>query len=405
MRLKVTKDLLHRDFLLICTAAFVFFSCFHLLGPLMPLYFQSIGMPPRQLGLLVSSFMFASLAVRPFIGKYADELNQKFLLLVGVGIFAICCLGYVLLTDVVSLLVLRIIQGIGYALFTTVCSSWVTQIVPKSCRAEGLGHYSNALKLAMAVTPGIGLVLVRENAYWFAFLLCAVLCLVTVVLTLPVDAHAKGLGEKAKKPKSGRFFNGRAIFPGFVMLTNGFVYGALIPFVPMIASEKNLPLASLFFTLYAVALVSSRSIAGRWADSHGRRAVILPGMALVGFSMTWLALSPSTTVFLSMAVLYGLGAGLVQPSLMALVADKSRKSERGSALATFTMLSDLGVAAGSGFMGWKGATFGYANGLLVSAGVLAVGLVAYQGKHYLKKKRRHAFLSRLNPREVTPSVI
>jgi MFS family permease len=75
------------------------------------------------------------------------------------------------------------------------------------------------------------------------------------------------------------------------------------------------------------------------------------------------------------AVLYGLGAGVVQPSIVAMVADRTKVSERGSAMATYTMLADSGQGLGMMAMGYFGQYFSYDAGLGSSIIIALAGLI------------------------------
>ena len=154
------------------------------------------------------------------------------------------------------------------------------------------------------------------------------------------------------------------------MGANSLAFGALIPFVPMLAAEKHWPHAQWFYTLYAVFLIASRFITGKWSDQYGRHTVVLPGMAMVIVTLLLLSWSHSETLFFALAALYGLASGTVQPSLMAMVADRIPKEQQGSGMATFTMLNDLGIAVGSFIMGSLGSEWGYGLALLwISVGI------------------------------------
>ena len=109
-------------------------------------------------------------------------------------------------------------------------------------------------------------------------------------------------------------------------------------------------------------------------------------MALVVVSLIGIFYSFGTAPLLISAVLYGLGAGVVQPSIVAMVADRTHVSERGSAMATYTMLADSGQGLGMVAMGYFGQHFTYDTGLLATLLMALAGLVFAIGLSLQKKR-------------------
>jgi MFS family permease len=77
------------------------------------------------------------------------------------------------------------------------------------------------------------------------------------------------------------------------------------------------------------------------------------------------------------AVLYGIGYGFVQPTMLALCISSVHPSKRGAAIATFWTAFDIGVALGSVFWGIVANAFGY--GIMFNLTVIPtlLALVAY----------------------------
>ncbi|MDX2085401.1 MAG: MFS transporter [Candidatus Melainabacteria bacterium] len=393
-----------REYGTLCLISFLFFASYHLLTPVLPLYLTSHHLDDRTVGLIVAGMMISSLLFRPWAGKWADEQHPRKLLWLGVSLFMAGPLLYPITHLPWVWLLVRLMQGIGFALFYTVSTSHLTHSIPPGRKTEGISYYSNAVKLAMAFSPGLGLLLAKQQMFDWAFSLAVVLAVLAMVaigllratchhpheedaLTAATGAEGveapKFAGKPTGKP-TGRLFYAKALRPGWVMYTNSIVFGALIPFVPLLARHQGLLNADVwFYSVYAVFLMLSRALTGRWADRHGYAVVVVPGMALVTLSLWLLASVAQPILFLAAAALYGLGAGVVQPSLIAWAADLAPKSDRGAAMATFTMCTDLGIASGSYLMAVAGGAWGYPAtlwllSLLPLAGLLTFGL--FHGK-------------------------
>lgn len=374
-----------RNFLLVCLALTVFFISNHLLTPSFPVYMQGLDAQKThpwaswELGTILSSFMVSSLLMRPFVGKFCDEGDPRRWMILGAILFTLMPIAYTASSSTESLLLVRILHGAGLALFYTAASAFMSLEIPASRRAEGMSHYSNAIKVAMAIGPILGVSLAQQQQFNLLFGLAAACGWMSLLLVLFLNPLSPGTPKnQGSKTKTGKLFNGRAVFPGVVMATNSIVFGALIPFVPQLALDKGFPIeVTLFYPIYAISLIFSRALTGPLSDRLGREKVVIPGMAGVCISLVLLGIAFHPSFFLVSAAFYGLCAGTVQPSLMALAADRVPAAERGSAMATFTLFTDLGIASGTFLMATLGYAIGFSNALYAILFVTLSGLVFY----------------------------
>jgi MFS family permease len=361
------------SFALLCMAMMFFFASNHMVTPLVPLLLQRdelIG----HMGMIVAAFMLTSLIIRPWVGKWSDEVNPKLLMLVGLGFFSICPFIYVLLKSETIFYVVRILHGASFALFYTASGTYLTRIIPTGRNAEGISHYSNAIKIAMAFSPALALFLTERHLLTQAFWLSGTMSILGMLCILCLKSQPSVSNSKKSLSK---LINKKAFFPGIIMATNSLAFGALIPFIPMLALEKQMAHPGWFYTGYAIFLIASRGLTGNLSDKYGRQSVLIPGLFIVPITLFILSWASGEWPFIIAACLYGLAAGVVQPSLMALAVDNTLPEERGSAVATFTMLCDAGIALGSLLVGTLGPTQGYTH-MILWIGILAfIGFVGY----------------------------
>jgi len=363
-------------FILICLSSLFFYAGYHMLTPVVPLFLHHVGIHGLGIGVIVSAFMIASLVVRPWVGKWADEGSPKRLMVLGALLFVVTTAGYGINDQPAWLLLVRLLQGVGYAFFVTVSYSVLIDYLPADQKAEGLSYYSSVIKLSMAIAPLVGIWMAHAQGFPVVFWVALALTLVALLITAYLPA--KPVIPHPCATFRGKLFNAQAVFPGLIMGTNSMVFGALISFLPMLAQEKGLENPEWFYFIYALTLIGSRSVTGKLSDTHGRNWVLMPGLLLVAVSVFLMAGAPNQVVFLSMTALYGLAAGTVQPSLMAQTADLARPGEHGSAMATFTALSDTGIAIGMLLMGSLGSSvLGYQDTLFWVGGVALLGFLAF----------------------------
>jgi MFS family permease len=394
---------LPRTFWMLCITTSMFYSATHVLTTMIPLYMVHKGVGADASGQLLALFLIVSAASRPFVGKLYDETSPFRLFVLAIVLFAGgTALLLVFPNSILLLWVSRILQGLGFSVFSACSYSFLTLTIPDDLRGRGISVYSNFIKIVMAYAPGIGWVL--GNAGYFKEVLAIsllfsvasyvalrqvpfqrfsphmlhnaaetlpeptgssdVIAMATTTPTCPLNTKAKG-----------KLFNMKGVPPGILIASNSVVYGALIPFVPLIVASKGLSHVEGFHVFYAFALIASRFIGGEASDKLGRLTIILPGMFVVALSLGGMFLAQTTWQFLLATVLYGLGSGVVQPSIVAMVADDSPPLERGSAMATYTMLADSGQAAGMILMGYMGNHSSFNLGLGVIALLNVAGLL------------------------------
>ncbi|MBY0403548.1 MAG: MFS transporter [Cyanobacteria bacterium] len=379
------------NFLLISVATLAFFCSNHILTPALPIFLTQPQLTPSfDMGVLMAAFMGTSLVIRPIAGKLCDEGKTMLLMILGISIFTLMPLLYIPAVTHPWFLLIRMIHGIGLASFMTATSAFLSLEIPTARRAEGMSHYANAIKLAMAISPGLGLYFAKLHDFQSLFYLasgfsCAGLLLILWVKSPPKRSlkNTPSVGTNAIKA-SGKLINLSAIFPGVSMATNSIVFGLLIPFIPMLMNEKGFEgMAAYFYPVYAFTLIFSRALTGPLSDRYGRETVIIPGMIGVSLSLGLISLANHPVFFILSAACYGLSAGTVQPSLMALATDRSQENERGSSMATFTLLNDLGVASGTLLTGQLGPIIGYTNVLNIVLLITILGAVYYyMNSHY-----------------------
>jgi MFS family permease len=105
--------------------------------------------------------------------------------------------------------------------------------------------------------------------------------------------------------------------------------------------------------------------------------MIPPGIILVIPGLVLLAYVGSLTWFLVVAVLYGFGYGIVQPTLNTLAISMSPPERRGGANAIFNSALDIGIGLGAMLWGVTAQLAGFTLVYLVAAGCVGIALLMY----------------------------
>ncbi|MDF1509164.1 MFS transporter [Robertmurraya sp. DFI.2.37] len=364
-----------KDFSLIVFSNFFIFLGFQMTLPTLPLFVEELGGNDQLIGLVVGIFTFSALVMRPFAGKALETKGRRFVFITGLAIFILSVATYGLVHSLFFLFIMRVVQGIGWGYSTTASGTIATDLIPANKRGEGMGYYGLSGNIALAFGPTLGLALAGKISFTQLFLICALLGLVSIILASFI--RYKKIEPITVAHKKWDLFEKTAIPPSLLLFFITVTFGGIASFLPIYALQKGVSGIEWYFLLYALALLVSRTFAGRLYDRKGHRAVYIPGTLLIIIAMVLLAWLPNSYLLYSAGILYGLGFGTVQPALQAWSVKESPPHRRGMANATFFSFFDLGVGIGAICFGQIAHLFGYSSIYLVSAVSVFISILIY----------------------------
>lgn len=343
------RKILSRDFLLTFSAQLTFSSSLFILIPTLPIYLARLGSAEAEIGILIGISSVSSLILRPFIGRALSRIPERNFMLGGALLFILCSIAYIFLPPFWPFLMIRVLQGFGFALFYTASTTFIANISPEAHRGQSLSYFFLAFNFAFALAPSFGMFLINRFNFTFLFLVCAALSLCSLFFS----TRLKKRGENAPETPltEDRSFLSRKVLPPAIMaFFTHIIWGALTAFFPLYALEHGMSNPGLFFAAFAVMLILGRTFGGRILDLYSKEKVIMPCLLTYIIAMLILAFSKTTPMFILVAVIWGAGNAFAFPAFVAYAIDLAGPS-RGPALGTFTALSDLGVGLGAVIMG------------------------------------------------------
>lgn len=372
-----------RNFLLVWAAAFFAFNSFHMLLPVLPLYVIKIGGTESQIGLLMGVLTVTSVTVRPWIGRESDRRGKQLILVWGTLALVVSAFSYAMAVTVVFLMLLRLFHGAAWAAVTTPSSALVADLAPPERRAEAMGWFGTGSSLAMAVAPLLAVFLSQTYGFSPTFLVGAGLAAVSLAAAALVrepDRRAPAGPPSLPASPSASLWQAMiyrpALGPAIAAFVINLTYGSIVSFLPLLAYKNDIN-PGVFFSVYAVFLVVSRPIGGKLSDVAGRNAAIFPGTLAIAASLALLAFAGDWPHFLVSAALYGIGFSFVNPSLMAITADRAAPEARGAAMGTFSAAFDLGIGVGAIMFGLILEKTSFQVLYLTSAGIAVASLITY----------------------------
>ncbi|MBM4340686.1 MAG: MFS transporter [Deltaproteobacteria bacterium] len=343
------RQILTRDFVLICFAQVAFSSVFFILIPTIPIYLQQLGSTEAGIGVLVGALSVSSLVLRPFIGRALLKGGEKNFMIAGTLLYAISSAGYLIAKPFWPFFIVRVLQGIGLALFATSSFTLVTRISPAAHRGQSLSYFYLAINIAFALAPSFGMTLINYFKFYILFIVCVGLSLGSLFITLKLRSEEVDSSDN-QSIKDQPFLSRKALPPAIMAFWGSFIWGAVTAFFPLYALHHGVSNPGLFFAVLAITLISARGFGGKILDQYSREKILFPCLVAQIIAMALLAFSSNLPMFFLVAVIWGLGNAFLYPTLVAYAIDLSGSSH-GPAIGTYTAFSDFGAGTGAAIMG------------------------------------------------------
>lgn len=397
------KDkLVTSSYCFILAANFLLYFGFWLLIPVLPFYLSEVFSAGNStIGIILSCYTVAALCIRPFSGYFLDSFARKPLYLMAYFIFMTMFAGYIIAGSLTLFIMFRIIQGVSFGMVTVGGNTVVIDIMPSSRRGEGLGYYGLSNNIAMAVGPMSGLFL-HDAGMSFTTIFCCSLgsCMAGFVCASLVKTPYKP--PVRREPISlDRFILLKGIPAGISLLLLSIPYGMTTNYVAMYAKQIGINATTgFFFTFMAIGMAISRIFSGKIVDRGKITQVISAGLYLVVFSFFLLSACVyliswnnmvCTIVFFSVALLLGVGFGIMFPAYNTLFVNLAPNSQRGTATSTYLTSWDVGIGIGMLTGGYIAEVSTFDKAYLFGACLTIVSMLYFNGKvapHYHKNKLR-----------------
>ena len=386
----------------ILAANFLLYFGFWLLIPVLPFYLSEVFSAGNStIGIILSCYTVAALCIRPFSGYFLDSFARKPLYLMAYFIFMTMFAGYIIAGSLTLFILFRIIQGVSFGMVTVGGNTVVIDIMPSSRRGEGLGYYGLSNNIAMAVGPMSGLFL-HDAGMSFTTIFCCSLgsCIAGFVCASLVKTPYKP-PVKREPISLDRFILLKGIPAGISLLLLSIPYGMTTNYVAMYAKQIGINATTgFFFTFMAIGMAISRIFSGKIVDRGKITQVISAGLYLVVFSFFLLSACVyliswnnmlCTVVFFAVALLLGVGFGIMFPAYNTLFVNLAPNSQRGTATSTYLTSWDVGIGIGMLTGGYIAEVSTFDKAYLFGACLTIVSMLYFNGKvapHSHKNKLR-----------------
>jgi MFS family permease len=173
-----------RSYLVSAFAGDVVLSIFYIY---LPLFSYELGASTFEVGIVggASYLVYAILPI--FIGRFSDKIKSKsLLLLLAFALVTLCSFLYGITPNTTTLAVVRVFEGLGWAIIWPVLEAGISQVTSKSFESQrALGVYNYVWSAAAALGPLVGAVFVFVFTIRDTFFVTCFLLIIALAVNLP----------------------------------------------------------------------------------------------------------------------------------------------------------------------------------------------------------------------------
>ncbi|KIG15004.1 major facilitator superfamily MFS_1 [Enhygromyxa salina] len=345
-----------------------------------PGWLEQRGAGEVLIGVLVAVMAISAILARPVVGRVMDTRGRKLMLVIG-GLLHVASPALYLLVDAmpdpswVAIAGVRTVHGLAQAAMFSVLFTVAVDLVPADRRAHGIALFGVSGMIPMAVGGLLGDWVIVDGDYRTLYMVCGGCALTGLLLTLPLPETRRG--------GPSRSFLAALLAPElrplwFVGATFAMGLAAYFVFLKTYLLEApQLGTMGMFFSTYAVSAVLLRVFFSWVPERLGLIRVLIPSLLAGAGGLALVALASAEIHLIGAAVLCGIGHGFAFPIISALVVTRAQPDERGSAIALFTAMFDLGVLLGGPSFGIAAHFAGYPATFGLAAGLVTVATLAF----------------------------
>ncbi|MFW9795094.1 MAG: MFS transporter [Candidatus Thorarchaeota archaeon] len=333
-----------------------------MVAPILPTYAESFQVSYTLVGFVVSSFAVTRMILDMPAGLLSRRYEKRRIMITGLILLSTSSVIAGLAPNYITLVIARLIEGAGSALYVTTATVFLAQISGKEKRGKWMSLYMGMLLLGAIFGPTFGGILADVydiRAPFFAYALITGLAIVPT-LVLPNLANSGNTSTPLQMGEILRDMRQVLSNPSFLLVTFAVFTmfflrtGVRSTLIPLFAANNlGMDTASIGLILTIGGITTALTITpmGSISDRIGRKIplalclVMTAGITLIiPFSTDLLTLSIGVGI-------YGAIIGLQGPSA-AYVTDLSPQNKLEISMGLYRMISDFGFVIGPLLLGF-----------------------------------------------------
>jgi MFS family permease len=352
-----------------------------LIGPLFPLYLESLSASEMEIGLVVSLASVAATALMLPSGLLIDRIGKKRMLLMSVVLSAAPPAIMASMGDWRMVTPFYMVFNVAFSFFVPARMAMIAESATPQNRATLFGLMNMAWPISGIVAPTLSGYIVDSFGWGLSFYVAGGIMVVSLLPTLLLSEGESIPLEASDKPRDSSLLGPKYL--GFIVLF--FVFhlamttgqGGVNTVLPIFLKNQmglSTSYIGLFFTGSSVLTLVTQVPSGWLADRYGRKRMIVACVAPIPLLYAVWPLIDNWVVLLVLnSVAFGLWS-MTWPATLALLSDHVPPELRGSAFGVRMTGVRLGFTVGPLIAGYLYSVKGSMAPFLVSAASYLLGI-------------------------------
>lgn len=308
-------------------------------------YASTLGATQAVLGIVASAFALTALIFKFFSGPAIDAFERKYVIFTFMLVLSAAFLGYSFATSVKMVIGIRLLQGCAQAFTATGYLAMATDALPRDKIGSGLGVFTLAQSICMAISPTIGLAIANRFGFPTTFVVASAMVFIAALFSLRIKPS--GLPRRKFQIRPGSIIAREALLPcAFLVLI--YTSACLVNSYLVIYATETCGVASIgaYFVVNTCVMFVTRPLVGRLTDKYGFTKIFVPALICFALAYFIISFSNSLWMFLLAAVISAFGNGVCHPLVNALCMKSVPKERRGAGSSTSYVGVDIGNLIG-----------------------------------------------------------
>jgi len=351
--------------------------------PLLSGYAHDMEGDTFSIGLVFGITSISMILCHPIVGRFSDIYGRKPFVALGLAMGIFTSIGLAFSGTVMSLLIVRFLQGIGGAMVGPVSQAYAGEITSRGKEAFVMGSLNTSLWVGFGLGPVMGGLIKDIYGIKTAFIARGILCLVSFLICIVFLSSDKRKSQKSKKNRGKKkpptVFQ-ELIFDKTLMQLLTFrialymcigVFWAFCPLLGELHFKMSGIQIGMVITMGTLAGTLFLPLFGKIADKIDKRFLITTGGIIIAMGMAKFSFIGSVWDFYVISILIGLGGAIIIPSVMAITVISGVKySSMGSVVSFMAAGDNIGMTLGPMLCGALMGTFN--DGIALQAIALAM---------------------------------
>lgn len=321
-----SRKLLTFELLGLCVVTFVavsnvtvFYNLFN--------YLRTLGIPADLRGLLVGSYSLTAMLLYLLASPFLNPANAPRTMLTGMMVTALCGLSYLFVDSFWGLLVLRMMNGVGNFLMGAGAMTLFVSIIPMEKSGQAFSIYSLAILLPYGAVPAVMdalCFLIPSPPYGYAGATIMLIPAAWIVLHIRRRLRVQlGMEERKHLPAWSDIRANLTQPPVALLLVLNTIYiinwSSMFFLIKGFTDRLGIVNAGSFFAVQTGIMIVFRLFAGRLFDIFDKARMLVVTFAVIALGHLAMYNLPGAWAIPLIAIIFGVGMGMGQPSFHGLM--------------------------------------------------------------------------------------